>query len=221
MTDLPPRPAAKQYGIGSATKIDLSGGATVLITRGAPGSLTVSASPEDQERVDVKVDGDWLRIHYKGGLIFNRGPQDELRYEITIPVVEEVRLSDGIQVQATGFDGKELKLRLNNGTNLALNQVQVEELEVELHSGAVFTGSGSAGKQKVKAGDGANYQGGGIASRESEIEASSGANVIVNVTEKLKARAASGSIVSYIGDKVQLDVRSDAGALIRPISPNQ
>src|SRR5690242_10088646 len=88
---VPGKISTKRFDLGPITKIEASGPGTMLVSQGARGGVAVSAMPEDQERIEVKTDGDTLKIGFKGGLILNRGPEGDVRYEVTVAVFEELK----------------------------------------------------------------------------------------------------------------------------------
>ena len=52
--DVPGKIATKRYDLGVVTKIEASGPGTLLVARGARGSVAVQAAPEDHERIEIK-----------------------------------------------------------------------------------------------------------------------------------------------------------------------
>jgi hypothetical protein len=99
--EVPGKIVTKRYDLGVVTKIDASGPGTLLVARGARGSVAVLAMPEDQERIEVKADGDTLKLGFKAGMILNRGPESDIRYEITAAAgIEELKLGGGAAGEA-------------------------------------------------------------------------------------------------------------------------
>jgi hypothetical protein len=78
--------------------------------------------------------------------------------------------------------------------------------------------SGAVERQKAKLGGGSNYQGTALDSRVAEVDAAGGSEASVRVREQLKARASGGSTVSYVGEGVSLDVKTDGGSKLRQVT---
>jgi len=96
----------KQYKTGEATKFDLIGPGVATISQGVAGSISVAAPPDDEEHLEVKLDGNELSVVFHGGLVRKRGPQGPIRYELTVPVLEQLRLSGGLAAEANNIEGR-------------------------------------------------------------------------------------------------------------------
>ena len=217
--DVPGKIATKRYDFGVVTKIEANGPGTLLVARGARGAVAISAAPEDQDRIEVKADGDTLKLSFHGGLVLNRGPEGDIRYEVTAAAgIEELRLGDGIAAEAVGLEGKEIKVKLDGGSRLTLTELRATEFELQAGGGSQSVASGTVERQKVKLSGGANYQGTGLGSQEAEVEASGGAEGSVRAGQQLKVRASGGSTVSYAGEGLNLDVKTDGGSNLRQLA---
>jgi hypothetical protein len=208
----------KKFSVGEATKIEASGPGTLVISTGLNGLATATATQEDQERIEVEARGKTLKIEFKGGLILNRGPKGEIRYEVTIPSLEELKVSEGMTAHAALGQVKVFKVKAENGSQVSVSGLTSSSLEAEVSDGAQLTLAGTADKQRAKASDGSAYQADALTSDEVEIEASDGSQATVRVRTKLKARASDGALISYIGTDVSLDVKTDDGGSVRQIA---
>ena len=207
----------KQYKTLDATKFELIGPGTATISQGVGGVIVVTAPQADGEHLEVKLSGDSLKVEYKGGLLRNRGPEGPIRYELTVPLLEELKLSGGLAAEATNLDGKELKVELKDGTSLTLAQIRTSQLEAKADGASRLTASGTATQQKIKLAGKSTYQGGGLDSEEAEIDAAGGSEATARVTKKLKVKADSGAIVAYSGQQVDLNVSTSGGSEFRHI----
>jgi len=217
---IPAAPSArngKQYKTGEATKFDLIGPGIATISQGVAGSMTVTATPDDDDHLEVKLDGDTLTVVFHGGLVRKRGPQGPIRYGLTVPVLEELSLSGGLAVEANNIEGREVKVDLKDGSSLSLAQFRAAHFEARLEAGSRLTASGTAAQQKIKLAAKSSYQGGAFDSEEAEVEAAGSSEAIVRVSKKLKVKAEAGSIVSYSGQKVDLSVTTSAGSELRQV----
>ena len=216
--DLPGKVTTKQFDLGVITKIEASGPGTLLVARGAPGAVAVSAMPEDQERIEVKTDGDTLKLGFKGGMLLHRGPAGEVRYEVTAAVIEELKLDHGITAEAIGLETTDAKVKIGGGSRLTVTELRATKFELDASGGSQAVVSGAVEQQKAKLSGGSSYQGAGLDSRDTEVDASGGSQASVRVREELKARASGGSTVSYVGEGVKLDVKTDEGSNLRQVT---
>jgi hypothetical protein len=215
---IPGKITTKRVNLGVVTKIEASGPGTLLVTRGARATAAVSAMPEDQERIEVKTDGDTLKLGFKGGLILNRGPEGEVRYEVTAAVIEELKLDHGIVAEAAGLEAAEIKIKLGGGARLTASDLRATKFEVEAGGGAQVVVAGTVEQQKAKLSGGSSYQGTGLDSKETDVDVSGGSQASVRVRQELKARASGGSTVSYVGEGVKLDVKTEEGSNLRQVA---
>lgn len=208
----------RKFAVGEATKIEASGHGTLVITTGLNGIATATASEDDLERIEVEAHGRTLKIEFKSGLILNRGPKGEIRYEVTIPVLEELKVSDGMTAHASIGQSKGFKVKAEHGSQVSVSGLTASSLDAEVSDGAQLTIAGTVDKQRAKASDGSAYQADALNSEEVEIDASGGAQATVRVRAKLKAKASDGAVISYIGTDVSLDVKTDDGGSVRQIA---
>ena len=215
---IPGKSTTKRFDLGVVTKIEATGPGTLMVARGARGAVAVSAMPEDQERIEVKADGETLKLGFKGGLLLNRGPEGEVRYEVTAAVIEELKLDHGIVAEAVGLEASEIKVKLGGGSQLTLSDLRTTKFELDASGGSRVVVSGAVEQQKAKLSGGSSYQGTGLDSKETEVDASGGSQASVRVREELKARASGGATITYVGEGLKLDVKTDEGSNLRQVS---
>lgn len=208
----------KKYSVGDARKVGLIGPGTATITRGASGVLTLSARQADFEHLEVKVSGEGVDVAFRGGLIRNRGPEGQIRYELTVPILEELKLSGGVAAEATDIDSRKLHVELQDASSLTLAGLRASEFEAKVEDAGRLSAAGAVTEQKVKLGGGSVYQGGGVQSEETEVDASDKSEATVRAGKKLKVKAAGGSTVAYSGDGIDLDVQTHGGSVFRHIT---
>lgn len=212
-----PATGGKQYKTLDATKFELIGPGTATISQGVGGVIVVTAAQADEAHLEVKLSGDSLKVGYHGGLLRNRGPEGPIRYELTVPLLEELKLSGGLAAEATNLDGKELKVELKDGSNLILSQIRATQLDAKADDASRLTASGTATQQKIRLAGKSTYQGGGLDGEEVDIDAAGGSEATARVTKKLKVKADGGSIVAYSGQQVDLNVTTAGGSELRHI----
>lgn len=209
---------ARKHAVGDATKIEASGPGELVVTRAIRGLATVTAVAEDHERIEVEPHGDTLKIAFKGGLLLNRGPKSDIRYEVALLDLAEVKLSGGIVAQIAPGEVKSLKVKVSDGARVSVTDLRASSFEGELSDGSQLSVGGMVEKAKVKLSGGSSFQGDRLDIQEAEVEAGDGANATVRVRKRLKARAGDGASINYIGDNVKLDVKTDEGGNVRQIA---
>ncbi|MDD5190937.1 MAG: DUF2807 domain-containing protein [Dehalococcoidales bacterium] len=124
-------------------RVHASSAIDVKITHDA--QFSVNATPDDLRDLIIEQDGTTLRIRRPGfwGMWMGWGIRPRVR--ITMPALEEFRLSGASYGAVKDFtDGKELKLVVNGASHVKVNNLAVETLRA-----AVDGASGLAGDIKV------------------------------------------------------------------------
>lgn len=204
----------RTFATSEATKFELIGPGTALVSQGVAATLTLTMPQADQEHIEIKIDGGTLKVAHHGGLIRHREPAGPLVYELTVPLVSELRLSHGLAAEASGIDARDLTVELKDGSSLSLAQLRASEIEAKLAGRSRLIASGAVVKQKIKLGDGSTYHGSGLDSESAEVDAAGGSEATVRATKAIKVKAADGSTVSYGGQKIDLNVQTSGGSEI-------
>jgi hypothetical protein len=203
------------YVINEATKFDLIGPGTAQISRGDSPSLTLTLPRSEQEHLEVKLEGDSLKVVHHGGLLRHREPAGPMRYELTVSVLTGLKLSHGLVADAAGIENHDVGVELKDGSSLTMSLRGVAEFDASAVNGGHLTATGSVVKQKVRLAGGSTYEGGGLESDEADIEGANGSEATVRVTRRLKAKATGSSTVSYVGDRIDLSVETSEKSEVR------
>lgn len=209
--------SVKQYKVGDVTKVELIGPGTVEIRRGAAGVLTLTASPADHEKLEIKANGDSLKVSYAGGMLRNKTPQSPLTYDLAIPVLEELKISDGLSGQLVNPESRDLKVDLQDGATLTINALKANDFHAKLSDASRLIANGVVEKQKIELSDGSIYTGAEVESTEADVVASDGSQAHIRCTNKLKVKASDGSVITYSGEKLDLDVKTEDGSTFRRV----
>jgi hypothetical protein len=207
-TTVPAGTVVKRYVTNEATKFELIGPGTAQINRGEAATLTLTMPRSEQEHIEVKVEGDSIKVAHRGGLLRHREPSGPLQYELTISILTELKLSHGLTAEAANIDNRDVSVDLRDGSSLTLAQLGVSEVDAKVANGGRLSASGTVAKQKIRLADGSTYQGNGLESEEADIELAGGSEATVRVTRRLKAKATGGSTVSYSGDRIDLNIQT-------------
>ena len=133
---------------------------------------------------------------------------EELVYAITVERLLDIRLRDGVSVEIDGIGGAELGVELADTATASLVDVEVEELQAEVHGTAVMRVSGATGflevgerircirRRRPRPGNG---RGGG---------ACESARVVVNDATLLEADVRDSAVVEHVGTPAQTELES-------------
>ena len=215
-------PLTADYEIAGVTKIDVGGPATLTISIGTPEQLVVTASDEDLDRIDVEKDDDRVAVEFDAGIIFNREPEDEIHYDITVASLEELQLHGAVNATVEGVTGGNLEVDLSGASQAGFSGIQIASLKADLSGSSNIEMVGSAETQDVDVSGASIYHAGELDSRFVTLEASGASTVLVRASESLQLEASGASTVEYLapeGAAVTMDESGSSTIRALPFTP--
>ncbi|EDP94968.1 head GIN domain-containing protein [Kordia algicida OT-1] len=178
------------------TKIKASEGLDVYITQSSTPSIEVEADENIISLIATDIDNGTLRIHTEK----NIGRCKSKKVHVSVPNIEKIVSTSGADVYSTEIIVADLlEVRSNSGADVKI-EVKAESVTCSTSSGADIKISGSANSLVANASSGSDIQAKELEVKDCDASASSGADVTVNVSEKLVASSSSGGDVHYYGN---------------------
>jgi hypothetical protein len=176
------------------TEISASEGLEVVITQAKVFEITVEADENIIALIGTDINNNVLKIH----AIENIGNATKRIY-VSLPNISELKSSSGANLTVKNIiTTDKLTIDSSSGSLVSL-EIDTDNLAVEASSGANIKILGESKNVTIDASSGANVSGKELLTKFCNAEASSGANVAINVSEKLHADASSGGNISYSG----------------------
>ncbi|MGI9553234.1 MAG: head GIN domain-containing protein [Aurantibacter sp.] len=177
------------------TMVSVSEGLDVYVTQASKFSIEVEADENVIDLIGTDIKDGRLRIHAKK----NIGRATKKVY-VSLPEITALKSSSGAHLNAEGsIKADKLEIDSSSGSMLEV-EVVAGDLEIDASSGANLDVSGRANMLYVDGSSGANIRAKDLKSKICDADASSGANISVNVSERLTADASSGGNIAYAGD---------------------
>lgn len=190
------------------SEIAASEGLEVYVTQADEFSITVEADENIIDLIGTDINNNVLKIHAKE----NIGTATKKVY-VTLPTISELRSSSGSHLTANGTI-KTSKLRIDSSSGSIIDvNIVADNLDLDASSGANINLSGEIGSTTIDASSGANISAKELNTKYCNAEASSGANVSLNVSESLTADASSGGNISYSGKAQVTTKKSVSGSV--------
>ncbi|QKZ13340.1 PspC domain-containing protein [Spirosoma sp. KUDC1026] len=183
----------RQFSVTSFEKVDVAGAFVVRFRKGDQYKVVADGREEDLEDINVRVEGDQLKVYIKGKGMFNWGNRKRIGLTITVPTINELHLSGASKASLVGFgnfddldldmsgacrtvfDGtvNTMNVDLSGASNVVLRG-QIKTLEVDL-SGAskVDATDTNIDKAIVEASGASHVNLGHVTSLESEASGAS------------------------------------------------
>jgi hypothetical protein len=180
------------------TKIDMDGGAKVILVQGSEHSITVEGSRRVVDQVVTEVKDGILEIHYRDRDLFENW-SERLTLTITFTSLREFILDGGAELKADNLSLEDLNIVINGGASVRMTNLLTNTLSMSLSGGGDIHVSGIAENQAIDVSGGTNYQAEDLKSANVSVEIAGAANVVVWATETLNLDLAGAYSVSYWG----------------------
>lgn len=190
------------------TEVHASEGIDVYVTQANDFSISVEADENIVDLIGTEIKNGKLKIH----AIENIGRATKKVF-VSLPEVTSLLSSSGAHLTAQNkITASNLILDASSGAHLNA-EASADRLEIDASSGANIDISGNALEVYVDGSSGSNVRGKNLMTTECTAEASSGANININVSKSLRADATSGGNISYAGDAEVTKNKSVSGSV--------
>jgi hypothetical protein len=201
--------ATEARNVSEYSGIKLRGKIEVRLTQGPARKVEVQAAKNIVPLVSTQVTEGILMIETT-----SRIDEDEkIEVIITAPAIQSLEMTEGSYIESTNaLTGDKLNINSNSGSNGRL-KLQYKNVECEVSTGSVFDLDGSSEEASLKASTGARLDAGDFLTKTCMVEASTGANTSVNVSQVLTAEISTGSELNYRGDPAKTTINANSGGI--------
>lgn len=190
------------------TEVSASEGLEVYITQENDFEITVEADENIIHLIGTDIKNGKLRIH----AIKNIGRATKKVY-VSLPSITSLKSSSGAHLRTENVvKSDKLEIDASSGAMIKVDLIAAE-LDIDASSGANLEISGEATTVYIDGSSGTNINSRGLTTKICNVDASSGANISVNVSESLTADASSGGNISYSGDASVKKNKSVSGSV--------
>ena len=207
-------PNAQARSVKNFHAIHVSNGIHLYLNQGNEEAVAVSASDiEYRNRIRTEVEDGVLKIYFdnEGWKSWRDWDKRKLRAYVSCKVLDGLRASSGSEVEVDGsIKSGDLNMDISSGANFTGN-VQVTKLKVHQNSGAETNISGTASDCRIEASSGSTFKGYDLQTDLCDASTSSGADLSITVNKELSASASSGGQIRYKGNGVIRDISTGSG----------
>ena len=192
-------------------KVRGSAGLDVFLTKGNENKITVEADENLLDNIETEVRNGKLYITTNENIGRSKSKKIYVTYESLI----SVEASSGADVIGNSVLKSEyITLDSSSGADLEI-EVNAREVRAESSSGADLKVSGTAIKLIADASSGSDIKAKDLIVTNCNADASSGADITVNVKGKIEADASSGGDVKYYGNPEAVRTRDGVSGSVR------
>ena len=182
----------QQEDVSDFTIVEVGSGFTVQITQASSYGVSITADDNIFSYIQVIKTGSTLAIR----LAPNLGVQTTaLRAEITMPNLQAVQFSGGVNGTARGFDSS-------------------NDFRAELSGGSTLVMEGHANSLRATCSGGSSLDLSDFAVNNADIDFSGGSHGTINASGTINANLSGGSRLYYIGNPTLGDVNTSGGSSI-------
>lgn len=191
----------------SFTAIKATEGLDVYLTQSDNERISVEADENLHDIIITEVENGVLRIHTKE----NIGRAKSKKVHVSFKDISSITSTSGSDVYSTNtIHVERLDLKSTSGSDMKLT-VNTSVLNCKSTSGSDLRLSGKTIKLIAEATSGSDIKAADLMAESSEVKATSGADITVNTSKALTAKATSGGDIKYYGNPETVD-KSDSSS---------
>ncbi|MDG1731316.1 MAG: DUF2807 domain-containing protein [Algibacter sp.] len=195
----------------SFSTIRATEGLDVYLTQSDNENVSVEADGNLQEIILTEVKDGVLKIHTKK----NIGKATSKKVHVRFKNISSIISTSGSDVYSTHtITTERLDLKSSSGSDMEVD-VNTSVLNCKSSSGSDMRISGKTTKLVAEASSGADIKAADLMAESSEVKASSGADITINTSKELTARASSGGDIKYYGNPEKVDKSDSASGSVK------
>lgn len=195
----------------SFSEVKGSAGMDVFLTKGDENKIVVEADENLLEIIETNISEGRLHVTTNQ----NIGRAKSKKVHVTYTNLDKITATSGADVIGNSVIKSEiLTLDSSSGADLEVDVIS-REIYADVSSGADLKISGKANSLICEASSGSDLKAKDLEVKKCKAKASSGADIVVNVTEEIDGRANSGGDIRYYGDPTAVSVKDGTSGSVR------
>lgn len=195
---------------GTFDEIEVSRGLDVYLTQSETEGITVQADENLHDLIKTKVEGKVLKIYTDENISFSQAQKVMVNFK----TLSRISASSGSDLYSENtIKADVLKLSTSSGSDMKLT-INASSVECNSASGSDIELSGTVINLVAEASSGSDIDASKLKSETSRVQASSGADITVNSSKELYAKANSGADIKYSGNPIKVEKSKGVSARI-------
>ncbi|MEZ4803420.1 MAG: head GIN domain-containing protein [Gelidibacter sp.] len=186
---------------GTYDEIEISRGLDVYLTQSDTESVSVQADENLHDIIKTEIEGNVLKIYTEDNIRFSEAQ----KVMVSFKNISRISASSGSDVYSENtITANTLKLFTSSGSDMKLD-VNAQSLDCDSSSGSDLKLSGTTTNLTAEASSGSDINASDLKAETSHVKASSGADITVNTSKELYAKANSGGGIRYSGNPEKVE----------------
>lgn len=191
-------------------KIDIQQGIRLYLTQGNTTSLKVEADENILDLLITEVENNELKIYFKKNVYKAKARNVYL----TTKNISSIEASSGSSVKTENtWQSSDFQINTSSGSSVKIN-VNANAVTSSSSSGSTIKLYGKTNTFSAKASSGSSIDADELLSKNVSAKVSSGANIRVNASGKLTAKASSGGSIGYEGNPTEINKDTSSGGSV-------
>ena len=193
-------------------RVAASGSEDVTVIIGKTPSVTAVGPQERLDRLDIRVEGDTLKIgHNKGN--WSNWSKEAVKITVTMPALHEVRVSGSGDFTADSGGGPAFKVALSGSSDVNISRIVSPSVTLATNGSGDITASGKCGALAVSISGSGDMDLGGLKCADAVIAISGSGDVIAYATGTANVRLSGSGDVKVAGGAKCQSRKSGSGSV--------
>ncbi len=207
--------------LGDFEKLDLAGGFYVEVKQGKTYSVEVDGRQRDVDELQVRRDGEALKISYRDGFRILGRQHRSVNIRITMPKLTGVEFTGAVSANVRGFDQPtDLEIDLTGATTATFTSLNAQTITADVVGASTLTLLGSAARLEADVSGASKLKAFSLKALEANVEAVGASSASVYAVQKLRATATGASHVGYKG-QATVDENATMGSSVEREEGNE
>ncbi len=197
--------------------VRVSQGIEATLMKGSENKINIEAEGIELDKIITEVKNGTLKVRidekwWKMGWGKKRKVQVEIFYNGEL---DDLDASSGAAIYSNDvIESEELSIDASSGSRIDI-EVESHSIDGDVSSGAYIKVDGRSDHAKVNVSSGSSFKGSEFEVKNAVLSASSGANIKINVSDKIKANASSGGSIKYSGNPTNSNINKSSGGSVK------
>lgn len=193
-------------------KVNVFGNLNIDLVKGDSSKIIIDCKGANIEEITSVIDEGELKIRLVSDLFSDAKVNIRIYYKELV----SVEATGGANISCDMLiKGDKLNLNAGSGGNVYLYNVEMNNITARVAKGSTMALSGKTKMQTITVLSGGTYSGFELESETAYVDATTGGNAKVYVTEKLDAKATTKGYIGYQGSPKIIDDISNLGGVIK------
>lgn len=172
----------RDYQVGAFERVSLLGSQKVVVTVGGAPSVRAEGSAKALERLEVKVEGDELRIGYRSNSIFS-GSHGRMTVHVTVPSLRGASVKGSGDMRIDKVEGGDFDAGIAGSGDMAIAAMQVGSARLTVAGSGNITAAGTAEETHISVAGSGDLALEGLQAKRAKVSIAGSGDVSAHASE--------------------------------------